>query len=720
MPSKRAYHNPVGDPCIHCDLPLTRHRVTHHPKGDPCELCGLTLNQHRKAWHEAKGDPCEVCFLPAARHKAYAVRKAKHEAYFVGLDGEGQGRRPHRYVLLAASNESGEKKWYIEDDDGLDTEHCLQFLIALPNDVRLFGYSLNYDWTKILADLPDGTLYKLFRPELRQRHGDAKKFGPRPVRWRGFLLNMQGTKFTIQHGSRRKTIWDVFKFFQSKFVSALRDWGIGTAEMLERMSRMKDKRAEFDKESKEAVRNYCFEECRYMAELAHKLIDAHDDAGLHLRSFYGAGSTGGALLKSMGIQSKIVPPPEVMRHPVASAFFGGRFENSVLGTVEGTIYNYDISSAYPYQQTFLPCLVHGRWEHTTLRRKLADVSQALIRYTLGPFPRDATWGPFPFRTKDGTISYPVESGGGWTYRDEFLAAEEIYPHVEFREAWLYISNCDCQPFKDIPQFYLERLKLGKEGKGKVIKLGVNAGYGKLAQSVGNAPFNCWLWAGMITSGCRGQILTMQGLHKDWSNLLMIATDGIKTREKLTPPRPLDTGTYHVTKPLGGWEEDRTDKGVFFARPGIYFPLNPTQAELKEVKGRGVGKGVVLENWKRIIEAYEANGIKETAKIANVTRFCGGKSCISKSAGGFTRANANDGIKPSYGNWIARSVEMSFDPMPKREGVNADGLTLKVRRFPNDLISVPYKKAMLSKEARELKVAEAEMAEQPEGDFCTYE
>lgn len=79
-------------------------------------------------------------------------------------------------------------------------------------------------------------------------------------------------------------------------------------------------------------------------------------------------------------------------------------------------------------------------------------------------------------------------------------------------------------------------------------------------------------------------------------------------------------------------------------------------------------------------------------------------------------------KPAYGQWIERKVEMSFDPMPKREGINPDGLTLKLRSFPSVLESEPYNRAvgMRSIEALEMRGAADELSEQPDGDFPEYE
>ena len=308
----------------------------------------------------------------------------KEEHYYVGIDGEGQGRVDHKYVFLAASTADGKRSWSIESPnwqqswdpirrrfrdellEGLSTKACLDFILALPIRSKIFSFAFNYDETKILSDLPNEELYYLFRPETRP--AIRKSSGPSPVHYRPnpesrrpYELNLQGTKFTIQRGRRRKVIWDIFKFYQGKFVEACKAWRVGTSEELAKMSQMKDKRGEFDRESPDEVREYCLDECRKMAELAKRLVDAHAAVGLPLKSFYGAGSSASAMLLSMGIKEKLGAIPSEMTHAVACAFFGGRFENSVVGAFEQTVYNYDISSAYPYQLCFLPCLLHGQW-----------------------------------------------------------------------------------------------------------------------------------------------------------------------------------------------------------------------------------------------------------------------------------------------------------------------------------------------------------------------
>ncbi len=754
-------------------------KADHLPMGDPCS-CGMAAASHRIDHQFQGGNPlvCERCYWPQAMHrnrtrKDTRVRTGRvqerdpREKIYVGLDGEGQGRISHRYVLLAASDEQGERHWHIENQNGLSSDQCLKFLFELPLYVKLFTFSFNYDLTKILTDLDERALYYLFRPELRQRYGKEAYKGPYPVRWNGWYLNMQGTKFTVarvEKGQKKadvrsRIIWDIWKFYQSKFTKALADWKVGTPEEVAHIKLMKDKRHLFDQESPTKVREYCFNECRLMASLARKLDEAHVAVDLKLSAYYGAGSTGSAILKKMNVKEFMVDMDESMRDAVAAAFAGGRFDNSRLGPIQGPVHGYDISSAYPYQEYQLPCLIHGTWTRTSRRQDIDKARLACIRYSLSDITRsqydDMAWGPFPYRTKEGSICYPAVSGGGWVWKDEYISAESYYPHINFVEAFCYHTDCDCQPFKDLARYYLERLRIGKEGPGIVLKLGINSGYGKLAQSVGRGPFNNWIYAGNITSGTRAQVIEAMKLLKGPWNMLMVATDGIQTTEKIVLPKPVSTGTDidvlamdtgKVTrKPLGGWEYKAVPKGVFYARPGVYFPMNPTEEELDIVRGRGVGRGVILENWELIVGTWDEWVQRHrqgpvvqwpVVQVANVSRFCGAKSSISRhrDPDGFweyTRAQGDHQYKaePCYGEWITRKVSLSFNPKPKRSGLYSDGSRMRLRsadprfdEFAHDLTaeSKPYDKAMLSPEARELQMMNQEMMEQPEADYSDYE
>jgi hypothetical protein len=187
--------------------------------------------------------------------------------------------------------------------------------------------------------------------------------------------------------------------------------------------------------------------------------------------------------------------------------------------------------------------------------------------------------------------------------------------------------------------------------------------------------------------------------------------------------PRDTGTgvavnekgREVRKPLGGWEDKDAPRGLFFARPGIYFPLEPTDADLKEVKARGLGYKAILKHWQKICASWEKHGVWKKVQVDEISRFCGAKTSIHRSRKGYSRANAADGIKPCYGQWIARPVEMDFSPLPKRQGLNRDGFTLALRSFPGER-SAAYDRAVarMLVTNQELEQAETELLEQPDG------
>lgn len=778
MSKRTVFHTPkpggVEGFCI-CGKRISHHEVEHKfsGNGEICELCSLPTNQHRD---RSARNRTRTAKRKARKKRPYKPRPLKEFAFF-GIDGEGQnvqtkrGSR-HFYNFIGVSDHSGKRIYQLDPRKGelrLRTEDCLNFLLSLPRTrAKFFSYSFNYDLTKILNDVDNGTLFLLFRPDRRRRAIDEMK-GPHAIPWtapsgKKFLLNLQGTKFTLHHGKQKIVIWDIFKFYGCKFTEALKNWGVGDPTAVAEMTVMKDLRSKFDELTPERIKAYCLEECKCIAELARRLTVAHQEAGLPLHKYYGAGSSGEAMLTKLEIEDKIRPPPADMIPAIACAFSGGRFENIELGPSKPfpgeVLESWDISSAYPYHTTFLPCLEHGEWSLISDEREALQARAACVHYGFDAREHEAysaefhrnfsrmPWGPFPFRERDGTITYPSISGGGWVWSDEYKAGAAIFPHVRFREAWIYKSECDCQPFKEIPQYYLVRIKLGKEGAGLTIKLGVNSVYGKLAQSVGTARFNCWIWAGIITSGCRAQILGMLGMHKDPRNMIMVATDSVLTRERLTPPSPKDTGTDVLLtggpnpKPLGGWEKKVYSKGVFLARPGVYFPLDPTEEEVKDVRARGVGKSVLIKHWQAILSAYNmgessvviwcdycarsACTIHKTS--INLSRFCGAKTSISWSPKKkrFTRASARDGIKPAFGEWIGRKIEMTFDPMPKRQCVERDGVTLRIRRFPLTLESEPYAPAMgtgrnapLSEEALELIAYAEEMAEQPDYDLTEF-
>ncbi len=671
-------------------------------------------------------------------------RPTVSETVLVGFDGEGQTKNgKHYYTYIAAVDENGEVLNTAENPEGLTTKQCFEFFLALANAgvKRLFGFSLGYDYSMILRDLPPKKQWDLLHEESRTFTDDSGKKRLRDVYWAGYKLSYLNRKLTVCRATynplTRKctktsptlTVWDTFRFHACRFTQALKEWKVAGEKELEFMARMKNERSNFDSMSQAEVKRYCQQECMYMARLARKLITSAESVDLRLKDFYGAGSLSGAFLRRIKINDYIAPPPPEMRIAIAQAFFGGRFEISHVGPIQGTVHNYDISSAYPYQCVRLPCLVHGKWvlsRHRNLQRAIERSRLALVRYRLpwtGNFGQLArggksgqtavlskltsktpAFGPFPFRLSTGDIVFPLASKGGWVWKDEFLAAQRHFPNVEAESAWTYNTECDCQPFKELAELYNERVRVGKdEGPGLTIKLGINGVAGKLMQHKGSARYQSYVYAGNITSGTRAMLLDAIGGARNWWNVLMLATDGVFTRERLDLPTPDDTGTEGTGKPLGGWEHKEVPNGIFLVRPGIFFPPDMT-VDPQKLKARGIQRKVLGENRRAIIDHYEAGRLEEPLPLTRPI-FVGLKSALTKQKDGTVNRSER------ACTWDqAAQMNISMNPRPKRE--RAEGQMLMPWPWiPAE--SAPYNPAVIGPEGASIKAETARQEDQPD-------
>ena len=555
---------------------------------------------------------------------------------WVGIDGEGIGRKPHRYVMLVSSD--GE---VIERKSGLRTDECLDFLLSYATrDVRLCGYYLSYDWTMILRELPNEDLYKLLRPELRARDKDLGG-GFEWIEWGDYRLHWLAHAMWVSDGVRSNVVWDLGRYYQGPFVGALRDWGIAP-EVQEQIAKMKDRRSVFSWRERDQIRGYCLKECKALAQLATALEHAHTEAGIAPRGWHGPGSTAGALLSREAISEKRGSHPPAVLQAAQIAYVGGRAEIACAGKIARPVYGYDISSAYPFHASQLPCLQHSRWYRTTSERTLERESHAIVG---GEIDRCcADWGPLPVRLKNGSIVFPRGGARGYWYRDEWLEARG-WPNsrLRFDHAYVLRSECECNPFAFIRSMFAERLRVGKNtGAGKIMKLAMNSVYGKLAQNAGTAQYQSRIWAGMITSGTRAQVLGLMRDHKRLDHVVMVATDGVfSTEERETGPIV-----------LGGWERTDYLDGVTLVRPGIYW------SGVNKLRARGLGREN-LETGRDALARGILNG-DDRVQLSPRTAFGGARSTITRARDGTFHRSRH------YGAWYEIPTRVSLSPGPKRE------------------------------------------------------
>lgn len=531
---------------------------------------------------------------------------------FVGVDGEGGNLANgyHAYFLLRAGD-----RYIVPEGNNvrLTTLQCLEFLADLPNDRLYVAFFFDYDVTKILEDLPWSKLDRLMDRSKRTR---ADGRGTFPVSFGPFELDYLPRKeFKVRKlmgqmedpltGGVKRTyspwvvINDVGSFFQCKFVEALEKWSVGSPEQLDMVRSGKEERANFTLADLDTIAPYNAMEIQLLESLMDKFRDACEAVGYLPNKWQGPGQLAESAFKKHGVPlSKDIPLLNLPRYRgllefARYAFYGGRPEIMAIGPVNRPVWQWDINSAYPYAMLYLPCLIHGEWTHLTGEQSLpvADKenrSNYAICYGWfegsEPPGKKPLWYGLPIRSKEGSICYP-ESGRGWYWNFEIEAAKHQKFHVE--EAWIYRRECNCSPLEYVQDIYLERLRMGKNDRGMVLKLLLNSKYGKTVQSIGRPKYSNPIWGSFITAWCRSQIqafihtspFCLSGEHRCGREILMIATDSICTW--------LPRTDIEESKDLGGWSNEYHPGGMFLVQPGLYFGTSG-----KRAKTRGVPLAVI--------------------------------------------------------------------------------------------------------------------------------
>lgn len=568
------------------------------------------------------------------------------------IDGEGMTLEngEHIYTLLAAHHEGTNTCISVDmpknSKHGLSTKACFDFLLDLDPDTIKVGFAVTYDVNMMLKDIP-----KKFLQELNDHAEvcwDKYKIGWVPGK---FFRLSHYCEEDFQFNPSRKPdasvhLWDVFPFFQCSFVKALKEWKIGDSETVLAIEQMKAERSNFNNEDPEDVKRYCYQEVTLLSELTRKLLDMCKRVDIRIKRLDGAGAVASAILESYEVKRYLEPivngrrtlPFEVYESAL-QAYYGGRFDIRAVGYFPGTTYEYDIRSAYPNEMQKLPCLACGRWERSSQYDPDHSIGIWHVKWNIGactqvdstgepdpngqPGYRDATedsgpyecnlsWPPFPFRAKNGGIYYPA-NGEGWYYTVEVNSARRLHPRasIDVLEGWIFNRPEDCiqhhHPFRFIPHLYAERNRLKASGDFSqiILKLGLNAMYGKTAQSVGwgdkNPPHQSFIWAGLITAGTRAKIL--DAIAQDPDAVISVATDAVISTKSLD---------LTCSEELGDWEAFEIHD-LMLIQSGFSTYIRDDE---RKWKNRGFSsKGIDLD---KIESAWYSNGVLELSDI----RFIG--------------------------------------------------------------------------------------------------
>lgn len=289
-----------------------------------------------------------------------------------------------------------------------------------------------------------------------------------------------------------------------------------------------------------------------------------------------------------------------------STYFGGWFCIQMHGHVPGITWEYDINSAYPYVITNLPCLEHGQWSQGNGIPNLNDDDIAFVYANVKSCsPSSEEWhkpchiGTMLHRREDMSILRPMVTEGWYVWSELQSAIKAgLITGIEYGEWISYQQECDHKPLAKVGELYDKRIEVGKESPlGKALKLLYNSMYGKFAQSIGMPKFGNPIYATLITSGCRKQIIDAIATHPyGAAHVAMVATDGVYF---VSPHTQIDAEIEEFLSinpnkkeddRLGKWgRKPKTNLTLF--KPGVYWD-DDTRKKYKmgqdaQFKSRGV-------------------------------------------------------------------------------------------------------------------------------------
>lgn len=516
---------------------------------------------------------------------------------FVGCDGEGIGKyADHKYVLMRI----GEKELY-KGGRRLRTPELLEFILTAPEQASLTAFAFEYDISGILRDLSPERMKRLLKREVQGRDPNVSnpfqgtgwtylsfegypEFGvdyiPRNYLSVCRMIRVTDAKGVVHLESDKssiRTIFDSFTFFQCSFLKALAQWEIGTPEIRAAIKVQKDNRENFTTITQE-IRDYCRTECELLAEMMEKFRAMCVAVDIVPGKWSGAGKLASAMFKKHGVITR-EKLEKITRANALKAFhaayYGGRFETPSDGEIRFPVIESDISSAYPAAMKELPCLVHGKW-HKCNKHEMAHIGKnrpnalfcATVKFT---HPPDQFLCGLPIRTDAGRLIWP-QCGSGTYWSPEIRSAQRLGARIQWGEGWLYEKRCDCQMFDWVETLYEERRRIGKAGKGIVIKLALNALAGKWAQRIGAAPYLNPIYGGLVTAITRAKLNDAIASMDDQRRVVMIATDALYTI--FTAPK------VPYGPKLGEWERKDFPDGIFICKPGIWWPPKTPDWKLK--------------------------------------------------------------------------------------------------------------------------------------------
>jgi hypothetical protein len=544
---------------------------------------------------------------------------------FIAWDCEGINRGKidewtEKQLLVLMANSKDE---FLYNNDGISIEHRFDFLrrcgIRYPWQTHIF-FGGSYDFNKILEGLTKEEITAIHQnknwTEVRVDNQDwIIRYRPKKELAIGHLrLNRPRTEENVPYRQLCDSyirFYDVIGFFQSSFLTAMEKWLGRDYEDFELIASGKLARLDFKGTDEEFIKVYNRAELKALVKIMNILHSHLKRLGLKINRWDGAGAIAAQIFREYGLKKsyfkangkaleKIRLSDEV-QNACEYAYFGGRIESGKIGHYTGEIFNYDISSAYPYAASLLPDLNYGEWIYhkNPPLEKVENFSKLTLVRVQFYFHNDRLYYPFPFRIVGNSVLFP-KSGERWLFVSEVKAALKTwqkFDRLTVMEAYEFVPNNSISPFQTLESLYRQRQIMleNKDAAEKALKLGLNSIYGKLCQKVGwneetkESPiFHQLLFAGFITSFTRARIY--EAISNELDSVISISTDGI------TSTKPLSL-KISPEKNFGTWTLEKIQEIVQLQSGVYWYKKKDFWYERARGLGRVIGEGETEEERK---------------------------------------------------------------------------------------------------------------------------
>lgn len=643
--------------------------------------------------------------------KACRRREAPQPVKFCGVDGEGSGKDPSKYVLLGCGQEQ------IDNPEGLTWKECFQFLYSQfeshPKGTAFVGFYLGYDFTQILKSLPQERVWRLITSEgIASRKHRVPGRQPHPVEYDGWQFDILGVKrlrirpklcaCLVASCKCPKKSWmhvcDTGGYWQTSFLNVIHpdNWAdpICTPEEYQTVEMGKSQRDAAELGS--AMGAYNRLENELLERAMGQLRDGFEAIGVHLSpgQWFGPGQAAQEWMKSRLPKREEWEDaiPDWYIKAAKESYYGGWFEIFCHGYIQQDVYEYDINSAYPATIRTLPCLLHGKYERGQ-GRDYPKSDYCIVRgKAFGRGVGDSTFqgwrgkgqgspvfvGAMLHRNSEGSISRPRVTQG-WFWASELEASQRagLVSSVEVYE-WVSYEPCECgAPLAEMEGLYERRLAVGKDTiLGKACKLVYNSAYGKFAQSIGTPRYGNPVYASRITSECRTRLVDAIGTHPGGlAAVAMVATDAVFF---LT-----DHGGLDVSDRLGAFSRV-VHSGLTIFKPGVYWDEKTRVAIRRGVAPKFKARGVSARDFASELAGIDGrfrswgdggegrSGQFEWPSAEFRSSFSMVTALQAIRRGHWETAGTKIGHEGADGRWVGAKLQQSSDPSSKRSGRWWDG------------------------------------------------